>query len=275
MTSRIAALIKAHQGQPFATANCTQCHDPHQSAQPKLMARFTHPPFAEKTCETCHAPSERRQSRADAMPTSGRCASPATAIKAEKIEKAKVQHPGARVIASPAITRMPAQPGISATRSGEHLPGLPHRSGGSVQEGAPASAGVQARVRDLPRAARRRQRTPARAKKTERSLPGMSRARSPAEKAGSRASDHDFQWQREASRGLLHEEQGCRAAAEIWPGASDRRAIRFPMSSIRRDITKVQSKDQLPVLPPAACVGAARSAGEGPGQQPGVLFHVP
>ena len=26
-----ASLIKAHQGQPFATANCVQCHDPHQS----------------------------------------------------------------------------------------------------------------------------------------------------------------------------------------------------------------------------------------------------
>jgi predicted CXXCH cytochrome family protein len=79
-----AALIKAHQGQPFGAANCLECHDPHQSAQPKLMAKFVHPPFADKDgkavltqanvkdlCVTCHSD------------------------KAELIEKAKVQHPGA------------------------------------------------------------------------------------------------------------------------------------------------------------------------------------
>jgi len=53
-----AALIKAHQRQPFAAATCTQCHDPHQSSLPKLMARFTHPPFADKTCEICHSPAK-------------------------------------------------------------------------------------------------------------------------------------------------------------------------------------------------------------------------
>ena len=33
-----ASLIKAHQGQPFATANCVQCHDPHQSSQAQADA---------------------------------------------------------------------------------------------------------------------------------------------------------------------------------------------------------------------------------------------
>ena len=33
-----ADLVKAHQGQPFGTANCVQCHDPHQSSQPQLDA---------------------------------------------------------------------------------------------------------------------------------------------------------------------------------------------------------------------------------------------
>ena len=33
-----------------------------------------------------------------------------------------------------------------------------------------------------------------------------------------------------------------------------------------------RAQDQLPVLPPAACVGAARPAGEGSGEQHGVLF---
>src|SRR5208337_3632007 len=53
-----ASLVKAHQGQPFATANCVNCHDPHQSPAPKLMAKFTHPPFADKQCDLCHAPAK-------------------------------------------------------------------------------------------------------------------------------------------------------------------------------------------------------------------------
>ena len=40
-----AALQKTHQDQPFGTANCLQCHNPHQSAKPKLMQTFLHAPF--------------------------------------------------------------------------------------------------------------------------------------------------------------------------------------------------------------------------------------
>jgi len=88
-------LIKAHQGQPFATANCLQCHDPHQSAQPKLMAKFLHPPFADKDgCVTCHAPAKDGKvvlTQANVKDLCVTCHSD----KAELIEKAKVQHPGA------------------------------------------------------------------------------------------------------------------------------------------------------------------------------------
>jgi len=90
-----AALIKAHQGQPFGTATCTQCHDPHQSAQPKLMVRFTHPPFADKSCDTCHAPAKDGKvvlTNADTKALCVMCHSD----KSEQIEKAKVQHPGAQ-----------------------------------------------------------------------------------------------------------------------------------------------------------------------------------
>ena len=90
-----ADLIKAHQGQPFGTANCVQCHNPHQSAQPKLMQTFTHAPFEAKSCDTCHA-----------APKDGKVVLTQTDVKAvcvtchseqaEKIEKAKVQHPGAQ-----------------------------------------------------------------------------------------------------------------------------------------------------------------------------------
>ena len=90
-----AALIKAHQGQPFGTANCLQCHDPHQSAQPKLMAKILHPPFADKDgCATCHAPAKDGKvvlTQANVKDLCVTCHSD----KAELIAKAKVQHPGA------------------------------------------------------------------------------------------------------------------------------------------------------------------------------------
>lgn len=89
-----AGLQKAHQNQPFATANCLQCHDPHQSAAPKLMARFQHPPFAEKQCDVCHAPAKDGKvvlTQADAKALCLTCHDD----KAKLIETAKVQHPGA------------------------------------------------------------------------------------------------------------------------------------------------------------------------------------
>jgi predicted CXXCH cytochrome family protein len=89
-----ASLVKAHQGQPFATANCTQCHDPHQSSAPKLMQTFLHVPFESKSCDTCHAEAKdgkvvltNKDSRAICLT----CHSD----KGEQIDKAKVQHPGA------------------------------------------------------------------------------------------------------------------------------------------------------------------------------------
>ena len=87
-------LQKAHQNQPFATANCVQCHNPHQSALPKLMARFTHPPFADKQCEVCHAPAKDGKvvlTQADAKSLCVTCHDD----KAKLIDTAKVQHPGA------------------------------------------------------------------------------------------------------------------------------------------------------------------------------------
>ena len=90
-----ADLQKAHQGQPFGGANCVQCHNPHQSAQPKLMQAFTHAPFAGGTCDTCHqAPKDGKVvlTQTDSKALCVTCHSE----QAEKIEKAKVQHPGAQ-----------------------------------------------------------------------------------------------------------------------------------------------------------------------------------
>ena len=90
-----AALIKAHNGQPFGDANCIQCHDPHQSSRPKLMQAFVHNPFENKMCDSCHAaPKDGKVvlTQADAKSVCVTCHSE----QAEKIEKAKVQHPGAQ-----------------------------------------------------------------------------------------------------------------------------------------------------------------------------------
>ncbi|MGC2108477.1 MAG: cytochrome c3 family protein [Candidatus Korobacteraceae bacterium] len=90
-----ANLIKTHQGQPFGTANCVQCHNPHESAQAKLMQKFTHPPFADKTCDVCHAPAKDGKvvlTQSDSKALCVMCHSE----QAENIEKAKVPHPGAQ-----------------------------------------------------------------------------------------------------------------------------------------------------------------------------------
>jgi len=89
-----ADLQKAHQNQPFGTANCVSCHDPHQSDAPKLMAKFMHPPFADKQCEICHAPPKDGKvvlTQADVKSLCVTCHDD----KGKLIETAKVQHPGA------------------------------------------------------------------------------------------------------------------------------------------------------------------------------------
>jgi len=89
-----ADLQKAHQNEPFAGANCVQCHDPHQSVLPKLMAKFTHPPFADKQCEVCHSPAKDGKVVLTQESTKALC-SMCHDDKAKLIETAKVQHPGA------------------------------------------------------------------------------------------------------------------------------------------------------------------------------------
>ena len=115
--AKSADLQKAHQNQPFDKADCLTCHDPHQSAAPKLMAKFMHPPFADKQCDTCHAPAKNGKvvlTQADAKSLCVMCHSD----KAELIEKAKVQHPGAAGDCtdchSPHASRQPGLPKTNA-----------------------------------------------------------------------------------------------------------------------------------------------------------------
>ena len=89
-----ADLQKAHQGQPFATSNCVECHDPHQSASPKLMVKFMHAPFEAGSCDTCHAAAKDGKvvlTQPDAKAICVTCHDD----KAKLIETAKVPHPGA------------------------------------------------------------------------------------------------------------------------------------------------------------------------------------
>ncbi len=85
-------LAEAHHGQPFAQANCTGCHDPHQSASPKLLNKNVHFPFGEKMCEACHqAPKDGKV----VLNEDGKFALCYTCHEDQKkvIEQSKNQHP--------------------------------------------------------------------------------------------------------------------------------------------------------------------------------------
>ncbi|MFB3815070.1 MAG: cytochrome c3 family protein [Terriglobales bacterium] len=89
-------LIKTHQNQPFASTDCVTCHDPHQSARPKLMQTFVHSPFegGKDSCSTCHQPVKDGKVVLTSASSKELCLT-CHADKSELIEKAKVQHPGA------------------------------------------------------------------------------------------------------------------------------------------------------------------------------------
>lgn len=89
-----ADLQKAHQGQPFATANCVQCHNPHQSKLPKLMQTFTHNPFENKMCDSCHQPAKDGKVVLTNTDTRALCLTCHSDV-GDQMDKAKVQHPGA------------------------------------------------------------------------------------------------------------------------------------------------------------------------------------
>ena len=89
-----AAMVKAHQNQPFEKADCLQCHDPHESKLPKLMQAFLHNPFEGKQCDTCHdAPKDGKVvlTQKDVKSLCVMCHDD----KPKQIAAAKVQHPGA------------------------------------------------------------------------------------------------------------------------------------------------------------------------------------
>jgi predicted CXXCH cytochrome family protein len=91
-----AKLIETHQEQPFVTAGCLTCHDPHQSTRPALKRAFVHAPFeaGKDACTTCHQRPNDGKVVLTAASAKELCLT-CHSEKAEQIEKAKVQHPGA------------------------------------------------------------------------------------------------------------------------------------------------------------------------------------
>jgi predicted CXXCH cytochrome family protein len=88
-------LRKAHQNQPFAAADCIQCHDPHQSKSPKLRQAFLHNPFENKMCDSCHQPAKDGKVVLTAKDSKTVCVT-CHEEQAKMIASAKVQHPGAQ-----------------------------------------------------------------------------------------------------------------------------------------------------------------------------------
>jgi len=90
-----ASLQKSHFGQPFGSANCLQCHNPHQSDKPKLMQAFLHNPFENKMCDSCHQPAKDGKVVLTNTDSKALCVT-CHDEQAKKIDTAKVQHPGAQ-----------------------------------------------------------------------------------------------------------------------------------------------------------------------------------
>ncbi|MBV8206930.1 MAG: cytochrome c3 family protein [Acidobacteria bacterium] len=89
------ALVKAHKGQPFASADCLTCHDPHQSASPKLMQSFVHMPFGEGACDTCHQAPKNGKVVLNADSPKALCVT-CHDEQAKQIASAKMPHAGAQ-----------------------------------------------------------------------------------------------------------------------------------------------------------------------------------
>ncbi len=122
-----ADLQKAHQNQPFGTSNCLECHDPHQSDAPKLMAKFVHAPFQGNGCDTCHAPAKDGKvvlTQPDVK--SSVCHVPRRQGQADRFGQGAPSWGGRRLHRLPQPARQqPAR--IAQDRRGEYLPWMPQR----------------------------------------------------------------------------------------------------------------------------------------------------
>ncbi len=153
---RTPTLQKAHNNQPFGTANCVECHDPHQSDPPKLMAKFQHVPFQANGCDTCHAPAKDGKvvlTQADVKVALRYL--PRRQGQADRQRQGAASRRGRRLHRLPQPARQqPARPAQDRFR--QHLPGLPQRHRRSAQEARPSPACLRPGLRHLPHSAWRR-----------------------------------------------------------------------------------------------------------------------
>ena len=84
-------LADAHKGQPFATAACTTCHDPHGSDKPKLIAENAHGPFDARQCDGCHKPPKEGKVVLTAASTGELCFQCHSDMQ-ERLKSAKSKH---------------------------------------------------------------------------------------------------------------------------------------------------------------------------------------
>ena len=269
-----AALQKAHQDQPFATADCTSCHDPHQSAAPKLMRQFLHPPFADKSCDTVPCAGQGRQSGAHAS----RCEValrdlPQRTGETDREGEGAASGSGRRLHRLPQSACQPAA-GPAQDERGGHLPG--------------AATPIR----------------PSKPKSTFCISPRFKQGCATCHEPHGGENDHllraknvnglclechgpDSQPKKLESEHVLTifngsvklpEDYFAKNKVVVLPlkygrGTSGGRppGLRCGRSDGHH---QDEGADQLPVVPPAAFLGAARSADQGSGQQFGVLFQL-
>ena len=90
-STKDAALVAAHRGQPFERANCSGCHNPHASDNAKLISGRAHPPFAERQCQKCHVEPEGGKVKFVAASVNELCEGCHTEFKA-RYDQSKVKH---------------------------------------------------------------------------------------------------------------------------------------------------------------------------------------
>ncbi len=84
-------LAEVHKGQPFATAACSGCHDPHASDKPKLITENAHGPFDARQCDSCHKAPKDGKVVLTAASSSEVCFECHADIQ-EKVKAAKSKH---------------------------------------------------------------------------------------------------------------------------------------------------------------------------------------
>ena len=230
------------------------------------------PPFADKMCDICHSAGEGWQSRLDQrrharalrdLPRrqgeEDRKGESAASRRAGRMHR--LPQPARRQVAGLPAARSGAVPAWRATAIRPIRCKKAHLHQPAFEQGCATCHEPHGGDNEhccAPRATRSASSATARTRKPQ--------------KLEVRALVTIFNGNGEAARKTTSKEQGRDAADSSTDWAIRWKAIRSADMMDPTDITKVKNPIELPDLPPAARFGAARSAGEGPGKQHGVLL---